>query len=81
MKLSRATLIGLAALSLQACGTLSPVVQPQRLLPPMELLADCPVPSRPSEQTNAAIARWLNAYDAALSAYNDDKAALREWAK
>lgn len=79
MKLSKAILAGLLLLSLTACGTPSPAVL--RDLPPAQLLADCPVPSRPADATNAALVRWLRAYDEALAACNADKASLREWAK
>lgn len=79
MKPSRLILAGLLALSLTACGTLSPAA-PTKLLPPAELLLDCPVPARPSERTNAALAGWLIQYDDALAACNADKASLRSWA-
>lgn len=74
-------LTGLLALSLTACGTLSPQPQTVRNLPPPELLAECPVPARPSDRTNAALAGWLRAYDESLASCNADKATLREWAK
>lgn len=81
MKLSKAIALGLISLSLTACGTLSAPKQPEpiKLLPPRSLLNECPVPSRPLDKTNAALAGWLNAYDAALLACNADKATLREW--
>lgn len=81
MMLSKAIAAGLISLSLTACGTLSVPKQPApiKLLPPVELTYECPVPPRPLDKTNAALAGWLNAYDAALSACNADKATLREW--
>lgn len=75
-------LTGLLAVSLTACGTLSaPPPQIVRNLPPAELLADCPVPVKPSDRSNAALAQWLRAYDSSLESCNADKASLREWAK
>jgi len=81
MTLSKLALTGLLSLSLTACGTLSVPKQPVpvKLLPDRTLLNECPVPPRPLDKTNAALARWLNAYDAALAACNADKATLREW--
>lgn len=77
-------LVGLLSLFLLGCGTLSaptPVVQTVKLLPPAEWLQDCPFPPRPAQQTNEALARWLNEYDAALDHCNTDKFLLREWAR
>jgi hypothetical protein len=81
MMLSKVIAAGLISLSLTACGIpLAPKQPPPiKLRPPVELLAECPVPPRPFDKTNSALAGWLNAYDAALSACNADKATLREW--
>ena len=80
--LSKTILIGLLSLFLTACGALSappPVIQTIKLSPPAEWLADCPVPPRPLEQTNEALARWLNQYEAALASCNTDKLMLRDY--
>ncbi|APU00290.1 hypothetical protein HOR55_gp03 [Ralstonia phage RS-PII-1] len=54
---------------------------PVRLLPPDELLADCPEPAPPAERTNAGLAGSVLDYRRALALCNTDKAALRAWAK
>lgn len=78
--LSKLLLTGLTALSLTACTTLSPQPpQTIKLLPPVELLQDCPVPQLIG-RTNRFLAEGYEARGAALEACNADKAALREWA-
>lgn len=78
MMLSKLTAIGLTSLSLTACGVTS-VPQVIRVQPPMELLLECPTPPRPASATNAELARWLNEYEQALAACNEDKRLLREY--
>lgn len=75
--LSKLALTGLTSLFLTACGVTS-VPQVIRLGPPPELVQECPVPTRPAGQTNADLARWLNEYEQALAACNEDKRLLRE---
>lgn len=80
--LSKTILAGLISLFLTACGALSappPTIQTLKLQPPAEWLADCPVPPKPTTPTNAALAQWLNEYEAALAACNTDKFLLREY--
>lgn len=67
----------LAALLLCGCGA---TTQYLLALPPAELLQDCPIPMDPIP-TNADLARRDAARKAALVSCNDDKAALREWAR
>lgn len=68
------TAVLLAALLSASCaGT-------QYVLPPAELLAECQEP--PAQvSTNGLLARYALDLRAALRGCNDDKAALREWAK
>ncbi|MGJ7506778.1 Rz1-like lysis system protein LysC [Variovorax sp. GT1P44] len=61
------------------CGTAC--TAPQRLLPPLEWLEDCPLPERPAERTNAALAGAVAEHRTVIELCNADKAALREWAK
>jgi hypothetical protein len=49
-------------------------------LPPAELLADCQEPAA-RVTTNGLLARYALDLRTALRSCNDDKAALREWAK
>lgn len=81
MNKSKLLLTGVLLLSLTACATRSkPPVIVQRAKPPATLLADCPVPAL-DPSTNAELADGALALLGALAACNDDKAALREWAK
>lgn len=80
--LSKTILIGLTSLFLTACGVLSapaPTTQTIKLYPPVEWLADCPVPPKPSNPTNGELAKWLNEHEAALASCNTDKALLRDY--
>lgn len=80
--LSKTILIGLLSLFLTACGALSApqvITQTVKLSPPAEWLDNCPVPPKPKEQTNEALARWLNEYEAALASCNVDKGLLRDY--
>lgn len=74
-------LTGLLASSLMGCATRSaaPVIV-QHSLPDARLLADCPVPVI-DPSTNAELADGALALLDSLAGCNDDKAALREWAK
>lgn len=47
---------------------------------PEQLFLDCPTPSVEA-RTNGELARTLMDFRSALQTCNDDKAALREWAK
>lgn len=67
----------LLALLLAGCATAPEI---QVLVPPAELLADCPIPMDPIP-TNGDLARRDAARKAALVRCNNDKAALREWAR
>lgn len=66
----------LVLLALAGCAT----KYAQQTLPPEHLLLPCPVPAVQAE-TNGALARTVLAFKRALQDCNDDKAALREWAK
>lgn len=78
--LSKLFLTGLIAPFLLACTTLSPPPPPPvKLLPPVELLQDCPVPHLIG-RTNRFLAEGYEARGTALEACNADKKALREWA-
>lgn len=74
-------LAGAILLSLTGCATRSaPPVVVQHSLPDARLLADCPVPVI-DPSTNGELADGALALLDSLAACNDDKAALREWAK
>lgn len=78
---SKLLLTGLLALSLVGCATRSkPHVIVQHSLPDARLLADCPVPAL-DPSTNGELADGALALLDSLAGCNDDKAALREWAK
>lgn len=59
--------------SLTACS-------PMKVLPPADLLADCPHADAPVDRTNAALAEYIQREQRALDTCNTDKAALRAWA-
>ncbi len=63
-------------LALAGCG----VTIPQASQPPASLLEDCPHPEV-RFSTNGELAEGLLAYREALILCNNDKSALREWAK
>lgn len=66
----------LAALLMASCAS----VTPQRLLPPVELLQDCPEPPF-TATTNGLLAEYALQLRDALRGCNRDKAALRDWAR
>lgn len=74
----RALACVLAAILLAGCATRPPQVV--KLYPPASLLADCAHPDIQTG-TNGDLARGILSYRAALDTCNNDKAALREWAK
>lgn len=61
-------------------GCATPVPQVVRILPPAELLQDCPVP-QVQLRTNGDMANHIMDLRSALKVCNNDKAALRDWAK
>lgn len=65
----------LAALLMASCAAVTP---PQRILPPVDLLQDCPEPPV-TISTNGLLAEYALALRDALRGCNRDKAALREW--
>jgi hypothetical protein len=68
----------LSALLMASCAAVTPTST--KLLPPASLLADCPAPA-PTVSTNGELVDYILALRGALRLCNDDKAALREWAK
>ena len=68
----------MTALLMASCATVAP--NPARILPPAELLADCPEPGL-DPSTNGALVQGILELRLALKGCNADKAALREWAK
>lgn len=72
-----ARVVMLAALLVASCASVTPQ---QRLLPPVELLQDCPEPPV-QVGTNGQLAQAIQALRDALRGCNRDKAALREWAQ
>lgn len=68
-------LTSIGALALAGCTTV-PVIQ----APPEHLMQDCPIPAVQAEK-NGDLPKTILAFKAALRSCNDDKAALREWAK
>lgn len=68
----------LASLLLASCASVAP--GPVRVLPPLELLQDCPEPLT-QHDTNGRLAEGILALRDALRGCNRDKAALREWAE
>lgn len=77
-KLSKAVLMALI-LVLPACSLLRPA-QYVREVPPVELLADCPVVAE-GLKTNGELAWTILEYRKALAVCNLDKASLRKWAE
>lgn len=75
---SKPAAVGLMALLLAGCST--PPARVLRDLPPQDLLQDCEEPTSPL-QTNRHLAEHILALRTALRLCNNDKAALREWAK
>lgn len=73
----RATVLILGVLALAGCET-APVIV--RDVPPAFLLEDCPEPDA-TVSTNAELAAWVLALRHSLRRCNNDKAALRDWAK
>ncbi len=72
-------LLALLALVLAGCAHTQPP-QVIRELPPAALLEDCPVPVA-DLATNGALVDHILSLRYALRECNNDKAALREWAK
>jgi hypothetical protein len=75
-------LINLAAviavlMALSGCQALAPTVL--KLMPPAELLQDCPSPEY-SVRSNGDLAKAILAERNALALCNNDKGALRRWA-
>ena len=68
--------MGLAAAFLTGCSTIKYV----RELPPVELLADCPVVTE-RITTNGGLALTILEYRKALAECNINMESLREWAK
>jgi hypothetical protein len=68
----------LASLLLASCASVAPA--PMRVLPPLELLQDCPEPPIQAA-TNGQLAESILALRDSLRGCNRDKAALREWAE
>lgn len=67
----------LMVLLLASCASVAP--GPQRILPPIDLLQDCPEPPILAG-TNGQLAQSILALRDALRGCNRDKAALRAWA-
>ena len=73
----------LSRLLLPVCllaGCASPSPQVIRMLPPVELIQDCSVPQM-QVRTNGDMAVHIVDLRSALKSCNNDKAALRDWAK
>lgn len=68
----------LMSLLVASCAAVAP--GPQRILPPVELLQDCPEPAILAG-TNGQLAQSILNLRDALRGCNRDKAALREWAQ
>jgi hypothetical protein len=64
-------------LTVASCAHVTPA---SRVLPPVELLRDCPHPAG-SAATNSSLAEWLLSYRDALRLCNIEKQALRDWAQ
>jgi hypothetical protein len=80
---SKRTLLGVTSLFLMLCLTACSATAPapQRDLPVASLLADCDEPAPPTERTLGGLVQSVHDYQTALDRCNDDKAALRAWAK
>jgi hypothetical protein len=74
--LSNATAGLLGLVFLAGCST-----PPRSASPPASLLAPCVGPSAQGLKTNADLVRHVVDLRGALASCNDDKAALRVWAK
>lgn len=61
-----------------ASGCASVPAPTLKMLPPVELIQECPHPVV-STNTNGDLARGILAYRESLTLCNNDKAALREW--
>lgn len=70
-------LTSLLALVLVGCGSVPAKVE--KMVPPVELLADCPI-QEPTFRTNRELAEYAQGLKYALESCNHDKSALREWA-
>ena len=68
-------------LSLTGCGSTEYIKVRQRDLPPAGLLQDCAEPSPTFVQTNGTLVAYVGELRSALRNCNNDKSALREWAK
>lgn len=77
MRSSKAAVL-LPVLLLVSCASVVP--NPQRILPPVELIQDCQEPAS-GIQTNGELARYTRELLDALRGCNRDKAALRDWAE
>lgn len=67
----------LTVLLLASCASVAP--GPQKVLPPLELLQDCPQPEI-RKQTNGDLSWTIQALIEVLKGCNLDKKNLREWA-
>lgn len=80
----RIVLAGMTALcllaSLSGCVTMQTVRVPVKVHPPAALLEPCPAPS-PTATTNGELLAYLEDMASALRGCNQDKQALRDWAK
>jgi hypothetical protein len=68
-------------LSLTGCGSTEYVRVKERDTPPVALLQDCAEPLATDVTTNGLLLGYVGQLRSALRKCNDDKAALREWAK
>ena len=68
-------------LSLTGCGSTEYVRVKERDTPPVALLQDCAEPLAADVTTNGLLLGYVGQLRSALRKCNDDKAALREWAK
>lgn len=68
-------------LSLTGCGSTEYIKVQQRDLPPAGLLQDCTEPSPNGVTTNGELVSYVGQLRWALRNCNNDKSALREWAK
>lgn len=80
MTLSKRIGIGLIALCLTACGTLSQAPTVQQAKPDPAWTEPVPEP-QPSGRDNAALASWVLALRAALAEANANLAAIRRWSE
>lgn len=68
----------LTGLLMASCATVAP--KSVKVTPPMTFMVDCPEPEVDTA-TNGGLAKGITDLRGALRLCNNDKAALREWAK